>query len=147
MLKIFFGRLEGALDYPSRSFENMYKQEWFDDEFVKHICKVVDNTDVVSAYQMSNPVFGPVNYRILSTGCKNCILAYKTDYIIDATKMGDNCATIINEIGKKKKDLTVMLEYTMNFSNVKDIEALIINTGKVVHSYSEYLDEVCKIEW
>lgn len=138
MLKIYFGKLEGAIQHPSMLFNNSFKPEWFDDPFVKCICKVVDNTDVNSAYQMTNPVFGPVNCRILSGGCKNCILAYKLDRIINATLMGDNCAPILVEIAKKK-DLTIMLEHIFDFSKVSDFSALILNTNTEVHSYREYL--------
>lgn len=138
MLKIYFGELEGAIQHPSDLFNNSFKPEWFDDPFVKHICKVVDNTDVNSAYQMTNPIFGPVNCRILSGGCKNCILAYKLDRVINATLMGDNCGVILAEIAKKK-DLTIMLEHLFDFSKVPDFSALILNTNTEVHSYREYL--------
>ena len=139
MLNIYFGTLEGAIQHPSILFNNTFREEWFEDPFVKHICKAVDNTDVVSAYQMTNPLFGPVNCKILSGGCRNCILAYETDRIIDATLMGDNCAQILVEISQKK-DLTIMLKYLMNFSSVPNMEAYIMNAKKYVHSYDEYLD-------
>lgn len=139
MLKIYFGKLDGAIQHPSDLFNNTFNPEWFEDPFIKHICKVVDNTDVNSAYQMTNTIFGPVNCRMLSGGCKNCILAYKTDRIINATLMGDNCAPVLVEIAKQK-DLTIMLEHLFNFSSVPVLDALILNSHTEVHSYSEYLD-------
>lgn len=140
MLKIHFGPLEGSIEHPGTLFNNTFKPEWFEDPFVRYICKVVDKTEVASAYQMTNPIFGPVNCRLLSTGCKNCILAYKTDRIINATLMGDNCGSILLEISETK-DLTITLEHTFNFSGVERFTAYIINSEKMVYSYSEYLDE------
>ena len=139
MLKIYFGELEGAMQHPSDLFNNTFRPEWFEDPFVKHICKVVDNTDVNSAYQMTNHLFGPVNCRILSGGCKNCILAYETDRIVNATLIGDNCGPILVEIAAKK-DLTIMLKHLFDFSRVQDFKAYIINTQQIVNSYDEYLD-------
>lgn len=55
MLKIYFGELEGAVQHPTDLFNNTFKPEWFEDPFVKQICKIVDKTDVNSAYQMTTP--------------------------------------------------------------------------------------------
>lgn len=112
-----------------------------EDPFIKHICEVADKTEVVSAYQMTNPIFGPVNCRILSGGCKNCILAYKLDRVIDADLMGDNCAPILVEIGKMK-DLTVILNHCMDFSSVPEFDAIILNSNQKISNYDEYLDAV-----
>ena len=34
----------------------------------------------------------------------------------------------------------------MDFSSVTEFEALMLNTGVIVHSYEEYLEETLKIE-
>lgn len=71
MLKIYFGDLEGQIKRPDLYFNIVCKDEWFNDPFVKEICLGVDGTVVNSRYQMENPVFGPINSTMLSTGCKN----------------------------------------------------------------------------
>ena len=90
---------------------------------------------------MENPIFGAVNCTVLSTGCKNTILAYKTDKIIPATHMGDNCAPLLVEISKQK-ELVITLEYLMDFSGIADFKAEIMNTNKIVSSVQDYVLEV-----
>lgn len=141
MLYIHFGALPAQLSDPDIFFNNHMRPEWFEDPFVKHICLAVDGTTVHSAYQMENPTFGPINCRILSMSCKNTILAYKTDKIIPATFMGNNCAPLVFEISKHK-DLTITLEYLMDFGNCENFEAYIMNTDKIIHSYRDYVLEV-----
>ena len=143
MLKIYFGRLEGVIKYPGRYFNNIFKPEWFDDPFVKEICKHIDNMDVVSAYQMTSPNFGPANCTMLSTGCKNVIMAYKTDFILNATQMGDNCGPDLCRIAEKK-DVTVMLQHVFRFKGIPNFKALILNDGKVVEEYLDYLEEAAE---
>lgn len=140
MLKVYFGELPEQIKRPDHYLDLVFEDEWFEDPFVKEICKGVDGTIVHSAYQMENPIFGPINVKTLSTGCKNTILAYKTDRVIPATYMGDNCAKYVWEISKKK-DLTITLEYLMDFSHCEGFSAYILNSNKIVNSYFEFADE------
>lgn len=140
MLYIHFGFRDDQIKRPDLYLNNCFEDEWFTDPFVKRICKEVDDTTVHSAYQMENPFFGPINVLKLSMGCKNLILAYKTDKVIPATFMGDNCAPLLCEIAKQK-DLTITLEHIMDFSKCSDFEAHILNIGKHVKSYKEYVWE------
>lgn len=144
MLFIHFGSLPEQISNPSIYFNNHLNLAWFEDPFVKRICLEVDGTTVHSAYQMENPIFGPVNCSVLSMGCKNTILAYETDKIIPATFMGDNCAPLIFEISKMKP-LTITLEYIMRFDKCRDFTAYIMNTHKTVQSYEEYLLEAVEL--
>lgn len=140
MLKVYFGELPDQIKRPDHYLDLIFMDEWFEDPFVKRICKEIDNTTVHSAYQMENPIFGPINVKTLSTGCKNTILAYETDRVIPATYMGDNCAPLIWEISQRK-DLTITLEYLMDFSSCSEFEALVLNSNKLVKSYKEFADE------
>ena len=126
MLKIHVGPLEGQI----------FKAEWFEDPFVKRICREIDDTEVSSAYQMINPLWGPTNCKLLSTGAKNLILAYKTDEIIYATCMGDNCSSLLLEIAEQK-DLTIVLEHVLQFN--KDFTAYFINNGKTTTTNLDYI--------
>jgi hypothetical protein len=65
--------------------------------------------------------------------------------IFNASSCGDNCAKWIVEIGKQK-DLTINLHHVMDFSNAPDFDALMLNTGKMVHSYKEYFKEALTIK-
>lgn len=51
----------------------------------------------------------------------------------------------IVEFGNKS-DLTINLHHVMDFSSVSLFKALMLNTGVVVHSYEEYLEEALKIK-
>ena len=46
----------------------------------------------------------------------------------------------------KHKDLTIALHHIMDFSACEDFSAFIVNSGKQVGSYKEYLDEALRIE-
>lgn len=138
MLKIHFGALEGQIKRPDIYFDLVCRDDWFSDPFVREICLGIDKTIVHSRYQMENPNFGPVNSTMLSTGCKNTILAYKLDRIIPATHMGDNCAPYVFAISKNK-DLTITLEYIMDFSKCENFEAEILNCNQKVTNYFDYV--------
>lgn len=136
MLKIHVGPLEGQIRNPSNYFDGVFRTEWFEDPFVKRICKEIDDTDVSSAYQMSNPLWGPTNCKLLSTGAKNLILAYETNEIIYATCMGDNCSSLLLEISEQK-DLTIVLEHILQFN--RDFTALFINNNKTINTNLDYV--------
>ncbi len=65
--------------------------------------------------------------------------------IFNASACGDNCAKWIFHIAKEK-DLTINLHHVMSFAEVSDLKAEILNTGKIVNSYDEYLAETVKIK-
>ena len=60
------------------------------------------------------------------------------------------CVKWIVEISREK-DLTINLHHVMDFSSVQMFEAVMLNTGAVVHIYGEYLEEairrICPIRW
>lgn len=138
MLSIHFGELAGEVKFPDSCFDNTFEDEWFDDSFVKSMVLDVDKTEVISAYNMISPVLGGINYKSLSTGVKNLILAYKTDYIIDASYCGDNCAKWLLKIAEMK-DLTITLYNIMGFDC--DFTAKILNNGKITNTYKDYVIE------
>ena len=47
---------------------------------------------------------------------------------------------------ERKKDLTTNLHHVMDFSSVPVFEAVMLNTGTIVHGYGEYLEEALKIK-
>ena len=138
MLYIHFGYMKEACNDPKLYFSNRFLPEWFDDPFIRRICLDVDRVTVHSAYQMEHPTFGPINCRMLSAGCCNCILAYKTDLLLNGTMMRDNCGPILVEIAKSK-DVHITLEHLFNFKRCTDFMAHIDNINTDVHSYEEYL--------
>lgn len=147
MLKIVFGEVENTIYHPPTYFDNQYEDEWITDPLAVVMIKDIDKSDVVGTHLIQSPVLGPISTKEISGGVKTLILMAfdKSGKIFNASACGDNCAKWIVEIGKKK-DLTINLHHVMDFSAVTEFEALMLNTGVIVHSYEEYLEETLKIE-
>ena len=147
MLKIVFGEVENTIYHPPTYFDNQYEDEWITDPLAVVMIKDIDKSDVVGTHLIQSPVLGPISTKEISGGVKTLILMAfdKSGKIFNASACGDNCAKWIVEIGKNK-DLTINLHHVMDFSSVTEFEALMLNTGVIVHSYEEYLEETLKIE-
>lgn len=147
MLNIIFGEASGAIYHPPTWFDNRYEDEWITDPLSVEMIKNIDKSDVISAHLIQSPVLGAIPVREISGGVKTLMLMAfdKSGKIFNASACGDNCARWIVKIGKQK-DLTINLHHVMDFSEIDDFEALIVNTGKMVHSYEEYLKEALTIK-
>jgi hypothetical protein len=147
MLKILFGEAAEAVYHPPTYFDNRYEDEWITDPLSVQMIKDIDQSDVVGAHLIQSPVLGSIPVKDISGGVKTLILMAfdQSGKIFNASACGDNCAKWIAKIGKEK-DLTINLHHVMDFSGISDFEALILNTGKVVRSYEEYLKEALTIK-
>lgn len=144
MLKIwYYGGTEYMNDAPSY-FDNVYEDEWIEDEFVKKMIQDVDHSAVISAHIIESPVLGAVTPKELSGGVKVLILMLKDDsYIYNLSNCGNNCAKWVLEIARAK-DLTVYLQHIMHFEG--EFEIQIMNTGKTVHNPEEYVNGLLEAE-
>lgn len=130
-------------DAPSY-FDNVYEDEWIEDDFVKEMILDVDHSSVFSAHIIESPVLGAITPKELSGGVKVLILMLKDDsFIYNMSNCGNNCAKWILKIAEKK-DLTVYLQHMMRFEG--DFEIKIMNTGKIVHNRKEYVEELLEAE-
>lgn len=147
MLKIVFGDVKNSVYHPPTYFDNRYEDEWITNPLTVEMIKDIDKSEVVGAHLIVSPVLGPISTKEISGGVKTLILMAfdESGKIFNASACGDNCAQWIAEIGKKK-DLTINLHHVMDFSAVDEFEALLINTGTMVHNYGEYLKEVFRIK-
>lgn len=147
MLKIVFGEVENSVYHPPTYFDNQYEDEWITDPLTVAMIKDIDHSEVVGVHLIQSPVLGPISTKEISGGVKTLILMAfdKSGKIFNASSCGDNCAKWIVEIGKKK-DLTINLHHVMDFSSVPVFDALMLNTGAVVHGYVEYLEAAIKIK-
>ncbi len=137
MLKIwYYGGIEYMQDAPAY-FDNVYEDDWIEDEFVREMILDVDHSSVVSAHIIESPILGAITPKELSGGVKVLILMLKDDsFVYNMSNCGDNCAKWILKIAEKK-DLTVYLQHIMHFEGEFDIQ--IMNTGKIVHNREEYV--------
>ena len=147
MLFIIFGNTENAIYHPPTYFDNTFRDEWITDPFTVEMVRDVDRSEVISARAIDSPFLGSISVKELSGGVKTLILMMfdESGKIFNASACGDNCAEWICEIAKKK-DLTINLHHIMDFSACDGFHAVILNTGKTVHSYEEYLLEAFQIE-
>lgn len=130
-------------DAPSY-FDNVYEDEWIEDEFVKEMIQDVDHSTVVSAHVIESPVFGAITPKDLSGGVKVLILMLKDDsFIYNLSNCGNNCAKWVLKIAEKK-DLTVYLQHIIRFEG--EFEITIMNSGKIVRNPAEYVRELLKVE-
>lgn len=147
MLNIVFGDVKNSIYHPPTYFDNTYIDEWIVDPFTKEMIKDVDQSEVIGPRVIDSPFLGSISVKELSGGVKTLILMLFDDSgkIFNASACGDNCAKWICEIGKKK-DIIINLHHVMDFSNCPKFEARILNVGRVVNSYSEYLQVALSIE-
>lgn len=144
MLKIwYYGGTEYMQDAPSY-FDNVYEDEWMEDELVREMVQDVDHSTVVSAHIIESPVLGAITPKDLSGGVKVLILMLKDDsFIYNLSNCGNNCAKWVLRIAEKK-DLTVYLQHMIRFEGEFEIE--IMNTGKIVHNREEYVEGLLEAE-
>lgn len=144
MLKIWYGEGIEYLRDAQQYFDNVFEDEWMEDEFVKEMILDVDKSKVLYPHVIESPYLGPITPREISGGVKMLILMLKDDsWIYNISNCGDNCAKWILRIGEIK-DITVRLGYIMQFEGEFEIE--FVNTGRIVHNFNEYLDEIFKID-
>ena len=115
MLKIwYYGGTEYMNDAPSY-FDNVYEDEWIEDEFVKEMILDVDHSVVVSAHIIESPVLGAITPKELSGGVKVLILMLKDDsFVYNVSNCGNNCAKCILKIAEQK-DREVSLQPLIRF--------------------------------
>jgi hypothetical protein len=144
MLKIwYYGGVDYMTDAPSY-FDNVYEDEWIENDFVQEMIKDVDKSTVINAHIIESPIFGAITPKELSGGVKVLILMLKDDsFIYNLSNCGNNCAKWVLKIAQEK-DLEVYLQHIMRFEG--EFEIKIMNTDKIVHNSKEYVMELFKAE-
>ena len=147
MLKIVFGEIPNSIYHPPTYFDNQYEDEWITDPLSVRMIKDIDKSDVIGPHLIESPVLGPISVNEISGGVKTLILMAFDEggKIFNASACGDNCAKWIVEIGRSK-DLTINLHHVMDFSATDTFYAVMENTGRIIHSYEEYLEEALRIK-
>lgn len=146
MLKIYFGSLENEVRSASVYFNYHYKTEWFEDELNKKMIEDIDKTKHISDNIFESEVLGTIPPQYLSGGVKAliCMNSDTNNYVFNLSNCGDNCAKWVYEIAKNK-DLLVTTHHYMDFSEVKDFKAYIVNKDKYVNSEEEYMDIIAEL--
>ncbi len=147
MLNIIFGDIENSVYHPPTYFDNQYEDEWVTDPLSVEMIRDIDKSKVISPHLIESPVLGPISTKEISGGVKTLMLMAfdQSGKIFNASSCGDNCAKWIVEIGKRK-ELTINLHHVLDFSSAGQFDALMLNTGRMVHGYAEYLNEALGIK-
>ncbi len=143
MLRVWFGKREGAIYNTSVYFKNGYKDSWITDDFARKVIADVDKSEVIGAHLIKSPVLGDISPEMLSGGVKALILMKQYPRkIFNASNCGDNCAKWILELAQER-DLTINLFHVMDFGK-GPFEIRIMNAGnskaRDVQNMQEFLD-------
>lgn len=143
MLKIWVKGFRDDCVRKISPYFNLYKKkEWFNRPDVKAIIKDIDDTIAVKDEYLESPIFGGMSPEKLSNGCKALILMQVLDVNVYATRCGDNCVNHLLRIASEK-DLEITLHHSMKFPD--KFEAIMMDTGKEIHSREEFILEFYKI--
>lgn len=145
MLQIYFGDYQGDnyIFNPDVYFDNVYEDEWMNEDLTKKMVKDVDGSEVVGPHLIDSPFLGPMSPDKLSGGVKTLILiAHDDQHVFNASACGDNCASWILQIASDK-DVLIRLGHIMYFGE-KPFEIRVVNTGKIVRSMADLDREVIR---
>lgn len=145
MLYIHFGSMDGEIYNPAVYFGNQYDDAWIIDPLSVEMIADVDKSKVIGPRLIDSPVLGAITPKELSGGVKTLMLMAFDDSgkVFNASAGGNNCAKWIIEIAKRK-DLTITLHNIMSFKDLP-VNAVVLNDGRHVHNYSEYLEAA--LDW
>jgi len=144
MLNLYLGKLDDV-SYGPLWFKYEFMPSWLEDDFIQKMILDVDKSKCQGGSMIMSSVLGPISPMQLSGGVQTLIMIYMMpDRVFDATSCGSNCAKWLLEIGKKK-DVTVNLNYFMEFDGLDPLEIKVINTDCVVHSVEELDTQLIKV--
>ena len=136
MLKVFFGDMADVVYNTSVYFKYNYQPEWLEDPDVQQMILDVDSSRVLGNGAIDSPVMGIIAPVTLSGGVKTLILIDKVpEKVFNASNCGDNCATWLLRIGRKK-DVMVNLRHIMDFGE-EPFEIEVTNTGEIIRTMDD----------
>lgn len=147
MLRIHVGSLPEEIHSASVYFDFNFELDWLENELNREMIKDVDKSEVIAGNVIKSSVLGIIPPQWLSGGVKAliCMNSDTSGLIFNLSNCGDNCAKWVREIAKTK-DLLVTTHHYMSFKDVEDFKIEMTNTGRIVNTMEEYLDEFIKIK-
>lgn len=139
MLNIIFGKIDNVIFNTSVFFKNSYEESWLLEKETQQMILDIDKSKVLGNGAIESPVLGIIPPTSLSGGVKTLILiSHISDKIFNASNCGNNCASWLLKIGKKK-NVTINLRHLMNFGD-GSFELNVVNKNKIVRSMDELLE-------
>lgn len=138
MLNVLFGFDSECIRDIDLYFDNVYEENWLEDDVVKDMILDIDQSEVIGNQLITSPVLGPIPPERLSGGVKALICMYKTDAYIDLIVCGPNCEKWILKISKEKDVTAGMSGFDLTFENM-EIEAICLNDKSAITNYKEWI--------
>ena len=140
MLKIFIGKLDGALSSGNKYFNHVVDESCLLTDFGKKVVKEIDKSEVYGRNLNISPILGGIPPERLSGGTKTLLTLYSEDNVIfKLSAMGDNCLPFLADIAEIKDITLCTREFRPIFENSKLKEVLILNDNSIVRSDKEFL--------
>ena len=121
MVRVLFGEDFGEktiLDIDSY-FNNVYENDWLEDDVVKQIVKDIDGSEL-NGLNVISPVLGSISVRDISGGAKALICLLMEDNpagYIDLVVLGENCEKWLAYVFEKKDVQVCMTGYHLFFDD------------------------------
>lgn len=158
MLKIIMGSEQvhkytdkRLIEFPGNYFNEMKKQDWFEDKFVQKIIKEIDKAYIELGFSVRSIEYGD-GYSVndLSGGAKTLILMHKLRNKMFLAMMGDNCTDLLEQIAisyeKTGQDLIIVENYLHQFKFNYIDSIHYINWGITCKSLSD-INNLVKRKW
>lgn len=127
-------------------FDAEYEEEWITEDIVKDMIADVDKSTVISGRLIDSPILGPIPPTDISSGVKTLIMARNDNSrIYNLTSCGDNCAKWAIKIAEDR-DVIMRLGHFMNFEDAEPFQIQILNTGVIVTTQMEFINEMVKAD-
>ncbi len=136
MLNIYYGEMPQAIYNTPIYFNNVYLDQWLDDELNQKMIRSVDKGEVLGHNAVETKALGIIPPTKLSGGVKTLMLIHHMpDKVFNASNCGDNCARWILEIARRQ-DITINLRHIMDFGNRK-LKVRVLNNGAMVDNMGD----------
>lgn len=141
MFNVLFGReLPDTIGNIDVYFDNVYEDEWFEDERVKQIVRDIDKSEV-SGTALISPFLGTRSVTELSGGAKGLILMLKADDLdrhINFCSFGNNCEDWLVKISEIK-DMDVCTTNAFMYFKGKKFHFKCMNDGDDIYGWEDWI--------
>lgn len=148
MMNLWLGRgdFDNEVGDPDFYFSEFIDPKCIDTDFGRRVVKTCsDVKEVVNYATLVLPNEELISPMELSSGAKNLLIMMfdEEDAVCDLIWCGSNCESFLGEIASKRDFTVFTTRWFVPYknSNFKD-GVRILNTGKVVRSFDEYIDYV-----
>lgn len=135
---------EGVITSVQSPFNHLYDKQWFEDEQALRWIKDIDKMDHIMDDIFRDRWGKAVAATQLSSGSKAlCLMKFQTEYLVYATRCGDNCVPYIEEMSQEQ-DVHVVLHHCMPFSD--GFKFYVTDSERDVYGGADWINEFYRIK-